>query len=305
MAETGWKPDPVYLSDFGQKEPWNALGVSRNAAASWSAAVLSYYYPQFLSRAWEPERRPLFVILSGVFVAKDPAWQFKSTQRRGVCGGCQRVRPQIRGKSVIFELFGAYREVPSTDSGQALRFEDFAQDDTLLSGDFSSYARFAKMWVMERVLCRLGRRRDRVWRLLQRLPLHWIPTPGPIVADELIGCGRDCSAREGGTGLPHSTTLSRLPWLPPFSHPPTIRTVLGFQPVAHLESLRFHAPSNFTRQAQVFSKSTRLFWTKLLSSASRTVCATHSSFPPVADFHRFAPVDRKVVKNPKQKRVEP
>ena len=42
------------------------------------------------SRACEPERSPLSVILSGVFAAKDLARQFQSTQRRGVCGGCQR-----------------------------------------------------------------------------------------------------------------------------------------------------------------------------------------------------------------------
>ena len=121
------------------------------AQASWSAAVPPFHYPQFLGRACKPERLPLFVILSGVFAAKDPAWQFESAQWRDVCGGCQRAATQLRDKLFTFERFGVYWEVPSTDSGQALRFEDFAQDDTLLSADFSLYAPCAKMWVMERV----------------------------------------------------------------------------------------------------------------------------------------------------------
>ena len=58
-VRAGGTPNTVWISSG-----FEIRGRLAFAPASWSAAVLSFHYPQIESRAWKPERLILFVILS-------------------------------------------------------------------------------------------------------------------------------------------------------------------------------------------------------------------------------------------------
>jgi len=86
------------------------------------------------------------------------------------------------------------------------------------------------------VLCRLGMKRRHDWRLSELHPRHSIAllrgrdSPEPFVTNGVSSGHPNRSACEGGTGLPHSTTLARPPKPHPFSKPLLTRTVLSETP---------------------------------------------------------------------------
>ena len=107
---------------------------------------------KFDSRARESKRRSNFVILSEVFEAKDLTKPDRGNPNESVEGGCQHPFPSEKGGRLLRERHGV--RVRFAVCCEVLHSADSVQDDKLLSAGSLLNLRGAKMWVMERVLCR-------------------------------------------------------------------------------------------------------------------------------------------------------
>ena len=112
---------------------------------------------KFGNRAWNLKRCSRFVILSGVFEAKDltrPDKANPNESRGRKVPAC--IQPPEKGSRLLRESpgvivrFAAYCEV--------LHSADSVQDDKLLSAGFLLNTRAVKMWVMEKRTARTPRR---------------------------------------------------------------------------------------------------------------------------------------------------
>ena len=183
-----------------------------------AAAALTFCHPERSLQSEEP-------VLS---LSKEPrntsqGVRTPSSSLEAQCPSFERLNGShpLRVNSNPLERFGVCCEV--------LRC---AQDDTHFCAAFSLDARFKKMWVMERVLCRLRGSNNPSHTPSIYPPQKALSSGSSVIAAAVIDASRGHAFSQGGTGLPHSRTLARSSKLPTHSKVPSVQNRLNEQDLA-------------------------------------------------------------------------